>query len=87
MFWSGEDRMGGARLLLWRDSLRMAESRWAFGYGPETFSLEFPRHESIELARAYPDFYHESPHNIFLDALDSEGVVGLAALAAMVLWG
>jgi tetratricopeptide (TPR) repeat protein len=34
----------------------------------------------VELARAYPDFYHESPHNIFLDALVSQGVLGLVAL-------
>ena len=47
------------------------------GYGPETFAVEFPRHQSIELARAYPDFYHESAHNIFLDAFVSKGLVGL----------
>ncbi len=91
VFWASEDQLGGARLLLWRDSLRMAvESRESHinglfvGYGPETFALEFPKHESIDLARAYPDFYHESPHNIFLDALDSKGVLGLMALAALV---
>jgi O-antigen ligase len=83
-FWSNEDRLGGARLDLWRDTLRMSAERPWTGYGPETFSMEFPHHQSIELARAYPDFYHESPHNIFLDALVSKGVLGLLALAALV---
>ena len=87
--WSSEDVWGGARLLLWRDSFRMAVHRpWA-GYGPETFATEFPRFESAELARAYPDFYHESPHNMFLDQFTGRGAIGLAlllGLTALALW-
>src|SRR5579875_3474733 len=85
--WSREDRLGGARLLLWRDTLKMSESRWLAGYGPETFVREFPKHESAYLARAYPDFYHESPHNIFIEALVSKGLLGLAALLAISALG
>jgi len=81
--WSSEDALGGARLPLWRDTLRMAAHRPILGYGPETFSREFLRNESLELERAYPDFYHESPHNIFLDALVSKGMVGLIPLLAI----
>jgi len=83
LHWSIEDARGGARLLLWRDSVQMAEHRPVSGYGPETFATEFPRFESIELARAYPDFYHESPHNMFLDTLTSEGLVGLLTLLCL----
>jgi hypothetical protein len=61
----------------------MARGRWIAGYGNETFALEFPHYQSIELGRAYPDFYQESPHNIFLDALASHGVLGLVAMAAL----
>ena len=81
--WSLEDPRGGARLLLWRDTLRMAGEHWAVGSGPETFSVQFPRYQSADLARAYPDFYHESPHNIFLDALATQGILGLAVLLAL----
>jgi O-antigen ligase len=87
--WSVDDARGGARLLLWRDSLRMAMQRPLLGYGPETFTSQFPAFESVELARAYPDFYQESPHNMFLDALVSRGIPGalaLAALCALALW-
>jgi O-antigen ligase len=85
--WSEEDSLGGARLLLWRDTLRMAGARWTAGYGPESFVVEFPPHASLALARAHPDFYHESPHNIFLDALVSSGVLGLLALAGWTVFG
>jgi tetratricopeptide (TPR) repeat protein len=78
-----EDIRGGARLLLWRDSLRMAAHRPIQGFGPETFITEFPRFASRGLARAYPDFYQESPHNMFLDALTSRGLIGLLPLAAL----
>jgi O-antigen ligase len=83
LHWSIEDVRGGGRLLLWRDSLRMAANRPVQGFGPETFSTEFPRYESRDLARAYPDFYQESPHNIFLDALTSRGLAGLLSLVAL----
>jgi hypothetical protein len=80
--WFREDPWGGARPLLWRDSLRAGLARPLFGYGPETFTATFPRFESKELARAYPDFAHESPHNMFLDALVSQGIPGLLLMMA-----
>jgi O-antigen ligase len=85
--WFIEDPAGGARPLLWRDALRMAGTRWMAGFGPETFSMNFPRYQSAELARAYPGFYQESPHNIFIDALAGQGVLGLAALAGITALG
>ena len=41
--WSADDPFGGARLPLWRDTLRMAASHPWLGVGPEAFVLEFPR--------------------------------------------
>jgi hypothetical protein len=87
--WSLDDVRGGARMLLWRDSLHMAMQRPMLGFGPETFTSQFPPFESVELSRAYPDFYHESPHNMFLDALTSRGILGALALGALcgfALW-
>jgi O-antigen ligase len=83
--WSADDPWGGARLLLWRDTMRMASAHLATGLGPEVFVLEFPRAQSPELARAYPDFYHESPHNSVLDALVAQGLAGPILLVAA--WG
>jgi len=85
--WFAEDPWGGARPLLWRDSLRMGMARPLAGHGPETFRAIFPHYESVALARAYPDFAHESPHNIFLDALVGQGVPGVLLLAAWCALG
>jgi O-antigen ligase len=83
--WFREDPTGGARVLLWRDSLQMAASRPLTGFGPEMFSSEFPQFQSLELARAYPDFYHESPHNVLLDEVVALGIIG--ALPFLILCG
>ncbi len=83
--WIGEDRVGGARPLLWRDSLRMAAAKPLTGFGPDTFVAEFPLYQSEDLAREYPEFSHESPHNIFLDALTAEGVPGLLVLIGIAV--
>jgi O-antigen ligase len=85
--WIREDALGGARLLLWRDSLKMALDRPLAGFGPDAFVAEFPRYQSAELARAHPNFYHESPHNIFLDALTGSGIGGLLILAGLTALG
>ena len=65
----------------------MAAARWRAGYGPDTFLATFARHQSADLARAYPDFYHESPHNMLLDALVSQGVAGPVLLLALAASG
>jgi len=85
--WFIEDPWGGARPILWRDSLRMGAARPAAGYGPEVFTAAFPRFESKALAQAYPDFSYESPHNMFLDALVSQGLPGLAILCGLCVVG
>ncbi len=85
--WFAEDPWGGARPLLWRDSFRMALARPLAGHGPETFTATFPHYESAALARAYPDFAHETPHNIFLDALVGQGIAGVVVLAVWCALG
>jgi O-antigen ligase len=85
--WFVEDPWGGARPLLWRDSLRMAAARPLAGFGPEVFLATFPRYESRDLARSYPDFAHESPHNIFFDALVSQGIPGMLCLLGFCALG
>ena len=85
--WYEEDPRGGPRLGLWRDSLRMSLQRpWA-GFGLETFASNYPRFESEETARTYPDMYQESPHNVYLDALTGQGVSGLAVMLGLTVWG
>jgi O-antigen ligase len=85
--WSREDALGGGRLLLWRDSLRMFAHRPLTGFGPDTFTREFPPYRSTELARLHPDFYQESPHNALLDAALTAGAPGFIVSIVTVGFG
>jgi len=71
---------GGTRLPLWKDTLALVAARPIVGSGPEMFVVSFPAYQSKSLTIAYPDFQHESPHNMFLDVMASQGLVGLAVL-------
>lgn len=83
------DRTGGPRLLVWRDSLPLLWQNPVLGIGPELFEAKFRRLESLQLARAFPDHFHESPHNFFLEAAISQGITGFAlwlSLLALACW-
>lgn len=82
--WSGDEPLGGARPLLWRDSLHMASARPLTGFGPETYLTAFAPWQSEDLSRLFPDYHHESPHNLAFDALTSMGIPGLLLL---MVWG
>jgi hypothetical protein len=73
-----EDRAGSPRLLVWRDSLPLLWQHPVSGIGPELFEGKFRRIESMDLARAYPDHYHESPHNFLLEVAIGQGLIGFA---------
>jgi hypothetical protein len=57
------------------------------GAGPETFAVEFRKIESVAMSRAYPDFYHETPHNALIDAADAQGFPWLLILLAVFALG
>ncbi len=76
-----EDPWGGERIVLWRDSLRMARHHLFIGFGPEVFTSEFRRYESLELIQSNPGDRRVSTNNMFLDALVADGIPGMLLLA------
>ncbi len=83
--WFVEDPEGGGRLVMWRDSARLALAHPLLGVGLETFGRQFAAAESLELARRFPDRYVESPHNIFLDYATAAGMPALAAFGVLMI--
>lgn len=79
-----QDLYGGPRLLLWRDTVRMLQTHPIVGFGPDTFANEFRQHQSTELARQYPQFRHESPHNLFLDLAAAQGLPGVLVVLGLI---
>ena len=56
-------------------------------HGAGDLLSEFPKVQSRELSRAFPEFYNESAHNMFLDAGTAQGLPGLLILMAAVAFG
>jgi O-antigen ligase len=79
--------LGGPRSGVWGESPQLVREFPVLGGGPETFAGEFRRVESAALSRAYPDFYHETPHNAFVDAATAQGIPGLFILPGVFFAG
>lgn len=80
------DPQGGARLWLWRDTLRMAIQHPLLGIGPDTFERNFPLVESKAMAQRFPDTYFSVPHNVVLDYLTEGGIFAGLALVLLAFW-
>lgn len=74
---------GGIRLLAWEQTIEMIKDRPLLGWGPETFSLIFPRYITVEWERTVRrDFPTDKAHN---DLLQVASTMGLASLIPYVL--
>ncbi|HXF40290.1 MAG TPA: O-antigen ligase family protein [Blastocatellia bacterium] len=84
------DRFTGAgRTLLWRDALGMVPEFSLIGCGPEAFNRVFPAHRSLDLAKHAALINNESPHNSYLEAAISFGLIGAilyVAMAVSTMW-
>jgi O-antigen ligase len=82
-----QDSKGGPRLLVWRDAWPLIRDHWLVGIGPEVFAGEFRKLQSLQLSRAFPDHYHEDPHNLLLGAAINQGVAGCAITCGLIALG
>jgi len=78
---------GGPRLAMWKETASLIATHPLLGTGPETFGEEFRVIQSEALSRAYPDFFNETPHNVFLDAATGEGIPGVLILCGLICTG
>ncbi len=83
--WKNEG--GGPRLQMWSECPALILQHPWLGTGPDTFAGEFRKAESLSLSRAYPDFYHETPHNALLDAGSAQGIPGMLILLGLFVLG
>jgi O-antigen ligase len=77
------EEWGGPRIEMWRESPALLTGHLLTGIGPENFGGAFRKVQSARLSQEFPDFYQETPHNAFLDALCAQGLPGLFILLAV----
>ncbi|PCI31281.1 MAG: hypothetical protein COB53_13535 [Elusimicrobia bacterium] len=70
----------------WRASVSMIRERPLFGFGPDTFGVEFRKRKSVDFVRiGGSGLRHEHAHNDLMQAATTTGVVGLLAYLALLL--
>jgi len=77
----GKERLGSARGYIWSRSIPMLKNSVIFGYGPDTFAVEFPQEDYIGKIRAYgtPRMIVDKPHNMYLQIALNTGILSLIA--------
>jgi O-antigen ligase/TolA-binding protein len=74
---------GGIRLVAWQQTVEMIKDRPLLGWGPETYSLIFPRYITMEWEQTVRrDFPTDKAHN---DLLQIASTMGLASLVPYIL--
>jgi O-antigen ligase len=82
----GTDPSSEGRIILWRDVIeRIAPKTWVAGAGPGMFRVAFTRYRSNDYSAFNPDVHWETAHNVFLDRLTEQGVLGLLAFASLII--
>lgn len=78
---------GEARFKVWKDTLPMVRDHFLLGVGRETYRVRFLPYKTFELATISPKVNYRSSHNIILDTLVMEGVIGLFLLVGLAVFG
>jgi O-antigen ligase len=76
---------GASRLEIWRTALAAWRARPLLGYGPDTFQLVFPRHQTPAYWRFEWAGSAAHAHSIYLHTLATRGVLGFAAGLAIAV--
>jgi len=81
----GTDPSSLGRIILWQDvTQRIVPKTWISGAGPGMFRVAFTRYRSNNYSAFNPDVHWETAHNVFLDRLTEQGVIGLLAFASLI---
>jgi O-antigen ligase len=74
------------RVELGRAALRMAADKPVTGFGPDTFRVAFQDHQTPHFVKLFgPRQLANGGHNLLLNQLATQGIIGLAALVSLLV--
>ncbi len=77
----------GQRIELWKSAVDMGVDKPIVGYGPDTYRVMFPSYQSATFVDHFgPNQVANGPHNIFMNYLAGQGVIGLAAFLVVITY-
>jgi len=83
----GHEDMASARVYIWSRSIPLLRGTFFVGYGPDTFAAVFPQQDFAGKYLAYgtSEMLVDKPHNFYLQAALSTGVLSVIALILLFL--
>jgi O-Antigen ligase len=83
----GHEDMASARVYIWSRSIPLLRDTFFVGYGPDTFAAVFPQQDFAGKYLAYgtSEMLVDKPHNFYLQAALSTGVLSVIALILLFL--
>ena len=73
------DSLASARVYIWSRTIPLLTDSMLIGYGPDTFSLDFPQDDTFWKLRAYnvTNIIVDKPHNMYLQMAVNTGVLSV----------
>ena len=84
----GKEKVGSNRGYIWSRTLPLILEKPLFGYGPDTFLMNFPQHDMLAKNYVYDGqiaMLTDKPHNMYLLYAINSGLIGLGSV--LILWG
>lgn len=88
----GKEEIGSARGYIWSRTLPLLGNCLITGYGPDTFTYNFPQNDVLAKYYSYAQFGEgfyvtvDKPHNLYLQIFYSSGLIALLAFLGIVIF-
>ena len=83
----GKEKLGSSRGYIWSRTIPMIKNKWLFGYGLDTYAINFPQHDIVGKINAYgrTNIITDKPHNLYLQTMVATGVPSMLMLVAVFI--
>lgn len=88
----GKEELGSSRGYIWSRTLPLLGNCLFTGYGPDTFTYNFPQNDVLAKYYSYEQFDQgfyvtvDKPHNLYLQIFYSSGLIALLAFLGIVVF-
>lgn len=88
----GKEKIGSSRGYIWSRTLPLLKNCLITGYGPDTYTYNFPQNDVLAKYYSYEQFGEgfyvtvDKPHNMYLQIFYSSGLIALLAFLGIVVF-
>jgi hypothetical protein len=86
-FFEGREKFASSRGYIWSRSIPMLKETIVLGYGPDTYTIEFPQDDVVGKLNSFSSYRTvvDKPHNMYLQIGINTGVISLLAMLSVFM--